>query len=449
LNAAINETEADLGGTEMGAAFGHVFDLRFPETPGAPEADVLVITDGAVWGVQNLLARTCRSGHRIYALGVGSAPAASLLNELADDTGGACEFVTPNEDMVAAMRRLLARMRVASAVEMALDVAPQPVWASPLPRRVADDETVHVHLRLSERPGAAPRLRFDDREAAPSEITWLSDDLVARIVAARQISHVDGDLLVAEIAERYQLVTEHTNLLLVFQRADTEKTDGMPALRRVRPMVAAGAGGLGSVLSALAPVMASVHAPQEAYAALNTSDTLFRIASPMKESLASSRMDELDIPAFLRKQDAPENKARSSRMRFGIARTAEPVDSTASHVLPLEMATVHAIVSSFNSGVRPGLPFRIVLHSVVLRAVHPQITSAIEQAAAAIGTRLQAWACFLNWVHRMNAAHARLSDAALNLVIDQLRHVDDRRQNAAIAIFEAMSVKRSDTAPCP
>jgi hypothetical protein len=194
--------------------------------------------------------------------------------------------------------------------------------------------------------------------------------------------------------------------------------------------------------------MASVHAPQEAYAALNTSDTLFRIASPMKESLASSRMDELDIPAFLRKQDAPENKARPSRLRFGIDRTAEPLDSSASHVVPLEMASVHAIVSSFNSGVRPGVPFRIVLHNVVVRPVHPQITSAIEQAAAAIGTRLQAWACLLIWVHRMNAAHAQLIDAALTLVTDQLRHVDDRRQNAAIAIFEAMLVQRSNAAPC-
>jgi len=164
--------------------------------------------------------------------------------------------------------------------------------------------------------------------------------------------------------------------------------------------------------------------------------------------MQSNSMDQIDIPAFLRRPDAREDKVPPSRMRFGIDRTAEPVDSTASHVVPFEMAAVHAIVSSFNSGVRPGLPFRIVLHAVVLRAVHPQITSAIEQAAAAIGTRLQAWACLLIWVHRMYAAHARLSDAALTLVTDQLRHVDDQRQNAAIAIFEAMSVQRSDAAPC-
>jgi Ca-activated chloride channel family protein len=189
LTVAIHLTEAEMGGTEMGAAFDHVFDLRFPDAPDAQQADVLVITDGAVWGVQNSLERTLRSGHRIYALGVGSAPASSLLSELAEETGGACEFATPNEDMVAAMRRLMTRMRSASVVQTSMTVDPPPLWHSPLPRRITDDETVHVHLRLPARPSAAPLLRIDDEESTRPEITWLPDDLVARIVAARQVGY--------------------------------------------------------------------------------------------------------------------------------------------------------------------------------------------------------------------------------------------------------------------
>ena len=436
LNAAINETEADLGGTEMGAAFGHVFDLRFPETAGAPEADVLVITDGAVWGVQNILSRTCRSGHRIYALGVGSAPAASLLNELAEDTGGACEFVTPNEDMVAAMRRLLARMRVASAVEMALEVAPQPVWASPLPRRVADDETVHVHLRLSERPGAAPRLRFDDQEAAPSEITWLSDDLVARIVAARQISHVEGDLLVAEIAERYQLVTEHTNLLLVFQRADAEKTDGMPALRRVRPMVAAGAGGVGRVMGAAAYNMTALRTGTEFPAMSLARASVWRNERPQVDAMAMSNPDRSEHRDFLDQIDAAEDSTPASRMRFGIDLRDQIREPTPTGPFLVGRPAVFEIVKIFNEAVRPGLSFRKVLRAVTERTIAPRILRAVEVTSDFAGNRVKAWACFFLWAHRLNVPESQLNDAALALVTAQLQGVDVRPQDIARTLFD-------------
>ena len=438
LHAAIDRTDADLGGTEMGAAFEHVFDLSFPQAPGSPEADVLVITDGAVWGVQDLLARTRRSGHRVYALGVGSAPAESLLSEVAQDTGGACEFVTPNEDMVAAMRRLLTRMRVASAIDMTLEVAPAPLWCSPLPRRVADDETVHAHLRLPARPGASPRLRFDDQAVAPAEITWLPDDLVARIVAARQISHTAVETDAAEIAVRYQLVTDHTNLLLVFQRVEAEKTDGMPALRKVRPMMAAGSGAVGSVLSSAAYSMRALRTGSEFPAMSMDSISVWRNARSKVEALASNGLDEIDIPAFLRNHgDGPginaHRRMSSSADRLGTVR-----ESTPAWAALAGRQAAFDIVSTFNDAVRPGLSFRHVLQAVTQRTLDQQITAAIAQATAVTSTRVKAWACFLMWVHQLNAPQARLSDPALELVLAQLRQVDSQQQEAATAIFQAI-----------
>ena len=442
LQAAIDRTDADLGGTEMGAAFEHVFELGFPLAPGAPEADVLVITDGAVWGVQNLLARTRRSGHRIYALGVGSAPAESLLSEVAQDTGGACEFVTPNEDMVAAMRRLLTRMRVASAIDMTLQVAPAPLWCSPLPRRVAEDETVHVHLRLNAGLEAAPRLRFDDQVVAPAEITWLPGDLVARIVAARQISHMAVESDAAELAERYQLVTDHTNLLLVFQRAEAEKTDGMPALRKVRPMMAAGAGAVGSLMSSVAYNMPALRAGSELAAMLMDGTTVWKY-EPSKvkaKALACDGLDEIDIPDFLRYQGNGPRINALRRMRSSADRRATVSESSPAWAALSGRQAALDILSTFNDAVRPGLSFRHVLQSVTQRTLDPQITAAIEQAAAAVDTRVKVWACFLMWVHELNEPQARLSDAALTLVWEQLKQVDVQQQEASIQIFNAMRI---------
>jgi hypothetical protein len=51
------------------------------------------------------------------------------------------------------------------------------------------------------------------------------------------------------LAERYQLVTDDTSLVLVKERADSERAQEMPQLRKVRGMLAAGHGGHGSVIA--------------------------------------------------------------------------------------------------------------------------------------------------------------------------------------------------------
>jgi Ca-activated chloride channel family protein len=429
LVSAIDATDADMGGTEMGAAFDHAFDLTFPRLQGGPEADVLVITDGAVWGVQNLLARASQSGHRIYALGVGSAPAESLLSEVAKETGGACEFVTPNEDMVAAMWRLLARMRDAGPVDTALQVKPSPLWCSPMPRRMTDDETVHVHMRLPAMLGGPPRLQFDGNAAAYPEITWLPDDLVARLVAARQISHTADETRASEIAERYQLVTDNTNLLLVFQRADAEKTDGMPSLRKVRPMLAAGTGGFGRVMTS-----AGRHTWPE--------EVMMRIERPSASSGAHLMMalrgtfdsEKFDIASHLRRQEALAIDAISRRL--GAEHDAGSVTIQADSLMS-GMTGAFDIVRIFNGAVRPGLSFRHVLRAVTEQTIDPKCLSAVGRAVAHAGTQTKSWACFLMWIHQMGASGARLSVAALDLVRTHVQDMDLRQIEATNTAFSA------------
>jgi Ca-activated chloride channel family protein len=59
----------------------------------------LLITDGEVWDIEKVIKLAQKSGHRIFAIGVGSSPADSLLRQLAEDTGGACDLVGPFEDI--------------------------------------------------------------------------------------------------------------------------------------------------------------------------------------------------------------------------------------------------------------------------------------------------------------------------------------------------------------
>jgi hypothetical protein len=73
---------------------------------------------------------------------------------------------------------------------------------------------------------------------------------VARLAAAARLSSLPAEEA-AELALACQLLSPHTAWVVVDERAAAEKTDGMPALRRVEHMLAAGWGGAGAALSVM------------------------------------------------------------------------------------------------------------------------------------------------------------------------------------------------------
>ena len=79
------------------------------------------------------------------------------------------------------------------------------------------------------------------------------------------------------VAVAYQLVTDRTNFLLVHERADGEKANDMPQLRKVDQMVPAGWGGTGSVqFSLCSTTFASAVATDQVSGALLLRSGLFK-----------------------------------------------------------------------------------------------------------------------------------------------------------------------------
>lgn len=419
---AINTTEADLGGTEMASALQDTFSLHMGAAHHADEADVLLITDGEVWDAQRIVEDARRSGHRVYALGVGSAPAESLLREMAETTGGACEFATPRESMSVAVQRLLARIRLALPVQARLESPTTPLWCSPMPRRLAAGETVHLFMRLPAIPERAPLLDIAGLDAIGAELTVREDDLIARLVAAREIGQTVDRSVAAQMAERYQLVTDETNLLLVIERAEAEKTDGMPALHQVRPMLAAGWGGSSTVVLDASQIRFSRRQ--------NDAPVLFRMAShsvafepdstavpsvwrskrssgaAKVDALASGGMDDFEIPDFLRKN--------------GHASSAE-------------------IIAAFNRAVTQGQGFRKTLRAVTDLSLQDRLCSLIVEVARHVGGPLKAWACYLLWLHDSNQPGLQLTAEARALALDQTRSVSSAAMTEANSIFSVQS----------
>jgi Ca-activated chloride channel homolog len=309
----INDLDADMGGTEMEAALASTFAIGHDEP-----ADVLLITDGEIYAIDALLDRAARSGHRIFVVGIGSSPTEANLRQMVEVTGGACDFVAPGEQVEPAILRMFARLRSPRLDALAIHwpEGEQPLWHSPLPKSVFDGDTVQLHATFHNPPqGDVILMGQRSHRAEPEYIsqavlsTVVSNaDTVARLVASARLKTL-SDSEATDLAVDYQLITSHTNFLLVHERSAEEKTQDMPELHQVRQMHPAGWGGAGSVLSTGQPTLKCVQACYDDidYGVMASNRGVARKSSSSVQVAKSVNLNSgyLDIPAFLRRQPDP------------------------------------------------------------------------------------------------------------------------------------------------
>ncbi len=411
LPRIVMTTEADLGGTEMAQALQETLAIRRPRGIEGT-ADVLLITDGEVWQIDDIIELAQTSGQRIFAVGVGSAPAESLLRTLAERSGGACEFVTPNEDMGAAVLRMFHRMRQGQPVDIQVDWGQPTAWQSPLPRLLVPGETVHTFALLDTPLRPPPRLQWQAIHV-PSLQTLEGSHLqtdhrgtVTRLGGAMRLAQTSDATEAQTLALHYQLVSQHTHLILVHQRAEDDKAAGLPQLQKIAQMQAAGWGGLGSVQFQASRVMFSMarmgsdnmpFVPQ--FSRRMESVEIHHMQAPSVwrqrdrssaaakvDSLASGGMDDFEIPAFLRKQ--------AEDMLLGSPNEL----LTAANTLAAQGTAWDALCNSLSLDIQD--------------AKHP-LALVMAGLLQLVGQRSLAWACLLQWMAEL--AQTRPADKAPKL----------------------------------
>lgn len=263
--------DASLGGTEMESAILSTLRIAGAKDATRLGADVLLITDGEVHDIDGVLEAARQSGHRFFVVGIGASPAEGLIRRLADATGGACEFVHAGEHAEAAILKMFHRMRslVASNVQVQWPVKCQVLMSTELPLSVfdGDDVTVYAHLG-TDQPEAlkgpvcltATLADGSQAELARLQANFIEDEdnTLARLAMAehdRQSRDTEDDEPgeqhpeLGALAQKYQLVTPDTSLILIKQRDPDEQASDMPELVQVKSMLAAGWGGHGSIVS--------------------------------------------------------------------------------------------------------------------------------------------------------------------------------------------------------
>ena len=384
LKPVVDAIDATLGGTEMEAALRAVFALPVPRDCAG--ADVLLVTDGEIWQAEEMTAAARASGHRVFAIGVGSSPAEGVLRALAEATGGACEFATPGEALEAAAGRMLVRIRQQPWRDARIDWGCEPLWQTTLPTSVFGGDTVIAFAGMSA-PAAAPTVRLlaVDTQGAQTEVARgeadapCPGDTLPRIAAARRIATADEGAAL-ELAVAYQLMSKHTNCILVHQRAEADKATEEAELHRVSSMLAAGWGATATVMESASMDYSALSTPSVWRSA--------RSAAPAAvDSIRFSRAlpDDFEIPAFLRKQ-ADESQPASLQ------------------------AMVAAVFEHLSHG---GSVQGLASHCDSLE-LHADARLALDQAVA-LGLSIgDAWLMLAHWVNRRPAG---VADAAVTVAL--------------------------------
>ncbi|MDD2744033.1 MAG: VWA domain-containing protein, partial [Rhodocyclaceae bacterium] len=295
----------DMGGTEMMTALEAALGYSTIKDDGvSPPIDVLLLTDGEAWGVESM-AKVARSGgHRIFTVGIGSAVAEDVVRTLADGTSGACELVTPNENMAERIERHFLRMRQPRISSIELDYGQAAVWETRPQRAVFAGDSITVFAALSGKPPASIKavLRYANAQAreysiALHEADTLGEALI-RVGAQSQLLTLEPNARMAW-AVRYQLVSDETDYLIMVVREADEKADASPELQVVPQMLAAGWGGSSSVR--------------------------YSIGSRVSE-VCMSPVGYLDVPAVLRCSTARQASFEMPLFRRAKVSRSNPID---------------------------------------------------------------------------------------------------------------------------
>jgi Ca-activated chloride channel family protein len=269
----LEQMDADMGGTETAAALHAVYRMGqdnsrtqiirrkirkvfAPNVGAGATADkvehpvppkILLITDGQVWEYEELVAEAKAANQQVFTVGVGLAVAEGLVGEIARQTGGAFELVTPQEGMTERVLAQFHRLRQPQVRVETLRFDHAPAWRTPLPDLVYAGDTLHVYAGFGHDAASCVSLTASvaGGQTLTAETTLTPTDWVdlPRMAAAARIAGSEVESDQRRWALEHQLLTRHTNLLVVAERAD--KAEELPELATVPHMLPAGWGGTG------------------------------------------------------------------------------------------------------------------------------------------------------------------------------------------------------------
>ncbi len=248
----IRNIEANLGGTEMGAAMEAAFNIPGPSIP----SEILIITDGEVWESEYIIEQAEKSGHRIFSFGVGYAVSEAFLKQLAERTGGACELAVPREHMADKIVHHFQRIYQPKLNKVEIMWPDEPEMTIPARiNQVYSGDTLHVFARFEKKPAGHVTLLMETEEGQRLEQRAIIPEMVqlpqsghppgiiTRMAMQIALQQEEDQAKYVDLAIKYKLLTPHTNYLLIEEQISNHERNKLPVIYTVKNMLAHGWGG--------------------------------------------------------------------------------------------------------------------------------------------------------------------------------------------------------------
>ncbi len=422
LKKEVHRLDAVMGGTEMNRAIQRVLAIK-DERGELPEtASILLITDGEIWNIEEVVATVRVARHRIFAVGVGSAPAESLLQDLALVSGGHCTMVSPKEDMRKSVLELVSRMRSTNFLEVQARYDAHSSWQSPNPFITMAGDMIHHWTKLDSEPSKLAELSWkchDEKlESQTRHATGLphmqntADGILARMFAAQYSLDSTDEEVVMAIALKYQLVTRFTNFFLVFQRPEDDKPKRLPSLQQIEHMQAAGWMGASTVHASESDM--EVPAYYRRYAGGDGTNASMAAASVFRTNRSSS--NSLSNPRFT---------SLSQVLRF-------PGHSDNPFKRLIESINRRSMESdNFKRALRQSLNDDAA--ALMKAAIDPIVKDGMPESAI--------WAALLIWLSVEKMFKPRLERFGMRLSRSEIKKITTEQHQALILVFESEAQK--------
>lgn len=239
-----------LGGTEMARALEMALDFD----RGHP-MDILLLTDGEAWNLEDITDKAIAKNVRIFTMGIGSAVAEDTVRILADRTGGACELVSPTEDLASRIFNHFARMRQPKLASLTMSWTTPPVWEV-RPERACfagDAYTVVAAFDNAVQQSVSTTFEFAGQSPVTTDVTLRpagsAADAIVRVAASARLPHLaDEERKIWAVS--HQLITDQTDCIITVVRSADERATDQPELQVLPQMLPAAWGGTSSIVSA-------------------------------------------------------------------------------------------------------------------------------------------------------------------------------------------------------
>ncbi|MQC24823.1 MAG: VWA domain-containing protein [Chloroflexi bacterium] len=247
--------EAYLGGTELLEPLQQL--LAGEPTRGACR-QIVLLTDGQISNEPAVLklARDRAAANRIFSFGIGNACSRSLVEGIARATHGATEFVGEGEAIEPKVLRTFGRITSPAIRDVAIGYGDtEAELAGDIPP-VFDGEVMSVFARLS---GKVPELITLNGKSAHGPVSWTvkvppgasaDQGVIAAMWAREKIGALEDQLqgsqrfsskdsrspLVTQLvalSKEFNMLTSRTAFIAIEHRSIEERTQGLPAQRRV------------------------------------------------------------------------------------------------------------------------------------------------------------------------------------------------------------------------